>query len=33
MQDHKIVPDCYACGKCIESCPEEALSFSPSNDN
>ena len=28
IQDHKIIPDCFACGKCIESCPEDALSFS-----
>ena len=28
INDQTITPDCYACGKCIESCPEEALSFS-----
>ena len=28
INDQKIVPDCYACGKCIESCPEDALTFS-----
>ena len=28
IKDQKIVPDCYACGKCIESCPEDALTFS-----
>jgi polyferredoxin len=28
INDKKIVPDCYACGKCIESCPEDALTFS-----
>lgn len=28
LNEHSIVPDCYACGTCIESCPEDALSFS-----
>ena len=28
INDQTIVPDCYACGKCIESCPEDALTFS-----
>ena len=28
IQDHTVTPDCFACGKCIESCPEDALSFS-----
>ena len=28
IKDQKIVPDCYACGTCIESCPEDALKFS-----
>jgi polyferredoxin len=28
INDQKFVPDCYACGKCIESCPEDALTFS-----
>ena len=28
IKDQAIVPDCYACGKCIESCPEDALTFS-----
>lgn len=28
INNHKIIPDCFACGKCIESCPEDALSFS-----
>jgi polyferredoxin len=28
IKDQTIVPDCYACGKCIESCPEDALTFS-----
>jgi len=28
IHDCKIIPDCFACGKCIESCPEDALSFS-----
>ena len=27
IYDRKIIPDCFACGKCIESCPEDALSF------
>ena len=28
IKDHIIIPDCYACGKCIESCQVDALSFS-----
>ena len=28
LNKHSIVPDCYACGTCIESCPEDAISFS-----
>ena len=28
IKDHTIIPDCYACGKCIESCQVDALSFS-----
>ena len=28
IKDHTIIPDCYACGKCIESCQADALSFS-----
>ena len=28
IKDHSIIPDCYACGKCIESCQVDALSFS-----
>ncbi len=28
LNEHSIVPDCYACGTCIESCPEDAISFS-----
>jgi len=28
IKDHTIIPDCYACGKCIESCTVDALSFS-----
>jgi polyferredoxin len=31
INNHTITPDCYACGKCIESCPEDALSFSLKN--
>ena len=29
INDKKIIPDCFPCGKCIKSCPEDALSFSP----
>jgi len=28
IKDQAIIPDCYACGKCIESCQVDALSFS-----
>jgi polyferredoxin len=28
MKDQTIIPDCYACSKCIESCQVDALSFS-----
>jgi len=28
IKDQTIIPDCYACGKCIESCQVDALSFS-----
>jgi len=28
LNGNSIVPDCYACGTCIESCPEDAISFS-----
>ena len=28
IKDQRIIPDCYACGKCIESCQVDALSFS-----
>lgn len=28
INDRNFVPDCYACGTCIESCPEDALKFS-----
>lgn len=28
INDKAIIPDCYACGSCIESCQEDALSFS-----
>ena len=28
IKDQTITPDCYACGKCIESCQVDALSFS-----
>ena len=28
ITDQTITPDCYACGKCIESCQVDALSFS-----
>ena len=28
LNEHSIVPDCYACGTCIEACPEDAISFS-----
>ena len=27
ISDKALKPDCYSCGKCIESCPEGALSF------
>lgn len=28
LNEHSIVPDCYACGTCIDSCPEDAITFS-----
>ena len=28
IESKKVIPDCFACGKCIESCPENALFFS-----
>ena len=28
VDSRQIVPDCFACGACITSCPEDALTFS-----
>jgi len=28
VNSRQIVPDCFACGACIQSCPEDALTFS-----
>jgi polyferredoxin len=28
IENRKVIPDCFACGACLQSCPEDALSFS-----
>jgi polyferredoxin len=28
LKQNKIIPDCFSCGNCIESCPVKAISFS-----
>jgi polyferredoxin len=27
LESKKIIPDCHACGYCVKSCPESAISF------